>query len=421
MPLAIRLEDVSKRYRLGEIGTGTISQDLERAVARFFGRPDRFAKITETADRRRKGRSELWALKDVSTELPQGEVLGIIGRNGAGKSTLLKLLSRITAPTTGTIRAKGRIASLLEVGTGFHPELTGRENVHLNGAILGMTNAEVTRRFDEIVEFSGCSQYIDTPVKRYSSGMLVRLGFSVAAHLDCEVMVVDEVLAVGDAEFQRRCLGRMQEISGQQGRTVLFVSHNMVSIERLCTLGLLLDQGQVAEQGDVNRVIAAYERLVEQRSKQHIAEREDRSGNRRARVTDIALHCDGDPSIRSGSPLSIEVEIQMEVSGSLDLHLGIRDIQGSNVGHLAVTTATGSELRVEKIGKQTVLFDIPRLPLTEGTYTLTIFASVDGDVADWIQEAITFNVASGDFFGTGKLPPTGQARVLIEHQVRTTS
>ncbi len=197
MTLAIRLEDVSKRYRLGEIGTGTISQDLERAVAKFFGRPDRFAKIADVNDRQVKGRSDIWALKDVLTDLPQGEVLGIIGRNGAGKSTLLKLLSRITAPTTGTIRANGRIASLLEVGTGFHPELTGRENIHLNGAILGMTSAEVTRRFDEIVEFSGCSRYIDTPVKRYSSGMLVRLGFSVAAHLDCEVMVVRRSLGRG--------------------------------------------------------------------------------------------------------------------------------------------------------------------------------------------------------------------------------
>ncbi len=213
----------------------------------------------------------------------------------------------------------------------------------------------------------------------------------------------------------------MQEISGQQGRTVLFVSHNMVSIERLCTLGLLLDQGHVAEQGNVNDVIAAYERLVEQRSRQHIGEREDRSGNGRARATDVTLLSNGDPNIRSGSPLSISVELQLEIAGSLDLHLGIRDIQGSNVGHLAVTTATGSELQVKQAGKQIVEFDIPRLPLTEGAYTLTIFATVDGDVADWIQEAITFNVASGDFFGTGKLPPTGQARVLIEHQVRTTS
>lgn len=421
MTLAIRLEDVSKRYRLGEIGTGTISQDLERAVARYFGRPDRFSKLSDADDRQPKGQSELWALQDVSTELPQGEVLGIIGRNGAGKSTLLKLLSRITAPTKGTIRAKGRIASLLEVGTGFHPELTGRENVHLNGAILGMTKAEIARRFDDIVEFSGCSRYIDTPVKRYSSGMLVRLGFSVAAHLDCEVMVVDEVLAVGDAEFQRRCLGRMQEISGQQGRTVLFVSHNMVSIERLCTLGLLLDHGQVAAQGAVNQVVVAYERLVEQRASQPIAEREDRSGDGRARVTDITLHSNGDSNIRSGSPLSIAVDLQLEVTGALDLHLGIRDIQGSNVGHLAITTATGSELRVPQSGKRTVEFEIPRLPLSEGVYTLTIFATVNGDVADWIQEAVTFSVSGGDFFGTGKLPPAGQARVLIEHQVRTTT
>ncbi len=241
---AIKVENLSKAYQLGEIGTGTISRDLERWVARVRGKEDPFLKIGETNDRTTKGESDIvWSLKDLNFEINQGDAVGIIGRNGAGKSTLLKLLSRVTSPTTGSIKIKGRVASLLEVGTGFHPELTGRENIYLNGAILGMRKKEITRKFDEIVDFSGVERYIDTPVKRYSSGMYVRLAFAVAAHLDSEILIVDEVLAVGDAEFQQKCLGKMGDVSKGEGRTVLFVSHNMGAVRTLCNSGILLKQG----------------------------------------------------------------------------------------------------------------------------------------------------------------------------------
>jgi lipopolysaccharide transport system ATP-binding protein len=261
MSVAIRFEEVSKLYRLGEVGTGTLSHDLQRAWARFRGKPDPFAKVGVVNDRERKskdGDDYAWALKDISLDIHQGEIVGIIGRNGAGKSTLLKLLSRVTAPTSGRILTKGRIASLLEVGTGFHPELTGRENIYLNGAILGMRKNEIDRKLEEIVEFSGCAKYIDTPVKRYSSGMTVRLGFAVAAHLDCEILVVDEVLAVGDGEFQKKCMGRMQHMQGD-GRTVLFVSHQMSMITALCKRGIVLKHGQVDFDGSADAAVINYQ------------------------------------------------------------------------------------------------------------------------------------------------------------------
>ena len=257
--IAIKVEDLGKLYRLGEIGTGTISHDLNRWFARMRGKEDPFAKIGETNDRTVKGASDyVWSLKDINFEVKKGEVLGVIGRNGAGKSTLLKILSKVTAPTTGNIKVNGRIASLLEVGTGFHPELTGRENIFLNGAILGMTKTEIRRKFDEIVDFSGVERYIDTPVKRYSSGMYVRLAFAVAAFLEPEILIVDEVLAVGDAEFQKKCIGRMKDVSVNDGRTVLFVSHNMGAVSQLCTKGLLLKHGMVLAGGSVDDVMNKY-------------------------------------------------------------------------------------------------------------------------------------------------------------------
>src|SRR5476651_602766 len=231
MAKAIKVENLSKAYQLGNFGTGTISRDLERVWARMRGKEDPFLKIGELNDRTQKGSSDIvWSLKDINFEIEQGDAVGIIGKNGAGKSTLLKILSRVTSPTTGNIKVKGRIASLLEVGTGFHPELTGAENIYLNGAIMGMNKREIKRKFDEIVDFAGVDRYIDTPVKRYSSGMYVRLAFAVAAYLDAEILVVDEVLAVGDAEFQKKCLGKMSDVSKGEGKTVLFVSHNMGSI-----------------------------------------------------------------------------------------------------------------------------------------------------------------------------------------------
>ncbi len=257
---AIKVEDLSKIYRLGEIGTGTISQDMERWFkTKVLKQEDPFLKIGETNDRANKGSSDIvYSLRDINFEIEQGDAVGIIGRNGAGKSTLLKILSRVTTPTTGRINIKGRVASLLEVGTGFHPELTGRENIYLNGAILGMRKREIDRKLDEIIDFSGVERYIDTPVKRYSSGMYVRLAFAVAAHLESEILIVDEVLAVGDAEFQKKCLGKMGEVSKGEGRTVLFVSHNMAAVQSLCGKGILLENGNIIKVGTVTEVLSQY-------------------------------------------------------------------------------------------------------------------------------------------------------------------
>ena len=257
---AIEFNNVSKQYKLGLVSTKTLSHDLNRWwQTKILGKEDPYLKIGSVNDRSAKADSDyVWALKDIDFKVEQGDVVGIIGKNGAGKSTLLKLLSRVTNPTTGTIRARGRIASLLEVGTCFHPELTGRENIYMNGSIMGMNKAEITRKLDEIVAFSGCERYIDTPVKRYSSGMTVRLGFAIAAHLDPEILVVDEVLAVGDAEFQKKAIGKMQDVSKGEGRTVLFVSHNMASIRQLCKTGVLLENGMLAYTGGIQDVVNKY-------------------------------------------------------------------------------------------------------------------------------------------------------------------
>jgi lipopolysaccharide transport system ATP-binding protein len=257
--IAIRFENISKQYELGTIGTGTLSHDVNRWLAKIQKKDDPYLQIGQINDRSIKADGDfVWALKDINFEVKQGEVLGIIGKNGAGKSTLLKILSRVTKPTTGRISAKGRIASLLEVGTGFHPEMTGRENIYMNGSIMGMTKKEITSKFDEIVDFAGIEKFIDTPVKRYSSGMTVRLGFAIAAHLEPEILVVDEVLAVGDAEFQKKAIGKMQEISKGHGRTVLFVSHNMGAVESLCTKGIVIDNGKISYSGFVSDCINSY-------------------------------------------------------------------------------------------------------------------------------------------------------------------
>ena len=260
MSTAIEFNHVSKQYRLGLVSTKTLSHDIRRFwITNVLGKEDPYLKIGETNDRASKGTSEyVWALRDIDFKVEQGDVVGIIGKNGAGKSTLLKLLSRVTGPTTGTIRAHGRIGSLLEVGTGFHGEMTGRENIFMNGAILGMTRNEIQAKLDEIIDFSGCERYIDTPVKRYSSGMTVRLGFAVAAFLDPEILVVDEVLAVGDAEFQKKAIGKMQDVSKGEGRTVLFVSHNMASVKALCTRGVMLENGMVKYMGGIKDTVDYY-------------------------------------------------------------------------------------------------------------------------------------------------------------------
>jgi len=284
--IAIKVENLSKAYQLGNIGTGTISRDIERWFARMRGKEDPFLRIGETNDRTTKSESNIvWSLKDINFEIEQGDAVGIIGRNGAGKSTLLKILSRVTAPTTGKISGNGRIASLLEVGTGFHPELTGRENIYLNGAILGMRKREIDRKFDEIVDFSGVQKYIDTPVKRYSSGMYVRLAFAIAAHLEPEILIVDEVLAVGDSEFQKKCLGKMKDASENEGRTVLFVSHNMAAVKQLCNRGLVLQHGQLMFTGNQQEAVIYYQNAQQTNiSFLHNGNMEDSLGNELIRI-----------------------------------------------------------------------------------------------------------------------------------------
>lgn len=289
--IAISVENVGKLYRLGAIGTSTLKHDLNRWWAKMRGKEDPSLKIDETNDRRQKtDKGFAWALKDISFDVPKGEVLGIIGSNGAGKSTLLKILSQITSPTEGNIKINGHIASLLEVGTGFHPELSGRENIFLNGAILGMSKSEIRSKFEEIVDFAGVERYIDTPVKRYSSGMYVRLAFAVAAHLEPEILIIDEVLAVGDAEFQKKCLGKMKEVSQTDGRTILFVSHNMPSIKSLCTKALWLQHGMVKEIGPTNDVINKYSVGAQQMQlKQSWNHPDEAPGNKWLKIKKIEL------------------------------------------------------------------------------------------------------------------------------------
>lgn len=317
---AVEFENVGKQYRLGLVSTGTISHDLNRWWAmNVLHREDPYLKIGETNDRAQRGHSDyVWALKDINFSVAEGEVVGIIGKNGAGKSTLLKILSRVTTPTTGEIRIRGRIASLLEVGTGFHPEMTGRENIYLNGAIMGMRKDEITRKLDEIVDFSGCERYIDTPVKRYSSGMRVRLGFAVAAHLEPEILVVDEVLAVGDAEFQKKAIGKMQDISQGGGRTVLFVSHNMDSMLNLCQKGVLLENGMIKYQGDIMSTVAEY--LNSGNSDFRFTQSEDQAKTG-VYVSSVGFTNQGKPSegiFSFAEDISLRLQIRRKAGTSLD-------------------------------------------------------------------------------------------------------
>ncbi len=383
MAIAIKVENISKAYQLGEIGTGTISRDLERWIAKVRGKEDPFLKIGEANDRTQKGTSDIvWSLKDINFEINEGDAVGIIGRNGAGKSTLLKILSRVTSPTTGSIKVKGRIASLLEVGTGFHPELTGKENIYLNGAILGMRKKEITRKFDEIVDFSGVERYIDTPVKRYSSGMYVRLAFAVAAYLESETLIVDEVLAVGDLEFQRKCLGKMGEVSKGEGRTVLFVSHNMGSIKNLCTHGVYLKNGQIKKSGKINSVIEEY--FVDVNANIN----EDRSHaltNKNAAFCDWnILGSNNDSTIKTRDTAQISIDFVCKKNyKSVELGLIIRDYKGEIV--FGCNSLDGSQNAFDiNPGRYKFKFQV-RLPLRHGQYEFDFAIVSQQEILDhWI-------------------------------------
>jgi lipopolysaccharide transport system ATP-binding protein len=370
-------------------------------------------------------REDFWALRNVSFSVRRGEVIGIIGRNGAGKSTLLKILSRITDPTEGKVTLRGRVASLLEVGTGFHPELTGRENIYLNGAILGMSRAEIRAKFDEIVNFAEVAKFLDTPVKRYSSGMYVRLAFAVAAHLEPEILLVDEVLAVGDAAFQKKCLGKMEEVS-RGGRTILFVSHQMAAVQNLCQTGVLLREGQIAKSGPVADVIAQYLSEVGEQKEVEFDSRKDRKGDGVLRFNRLALaDANGNPvtSLTCGAPatfiLAITNHAQRELK-NLRIGFGIDTDLGDRIAVLATYLAK-EDFPVVPSDTSHIRIEVPRIPLAAGRYRYTLYASVNGEVADWIKDAGTFDVEPGDFFGSGHLPPHGQGELLIDHKFQLVS
>ncbi|HSV74799.1 MAG TPA: ABC transporter ATP-binding protein [Chthonomonadales bacterium] len=414
MPV-IRVENLSKAYRLGQIGGATLREELNRWWARVRKRPDPKLKIGQEHLAERFG-ERFWALKDVSFEAEQGEVLGIIGRNGSGKSTLLKVLSQVTAPTEGVVKIKGRVASLLEVGTGFHPELTGRENIFLNGAILGMTKGEIQRKFDEIVAFSEVEQFIDTPVKRYSSGMYVRLAFAVAAHLEPEILIVDEVLAVGDAAFQRKCLGKMGDVA-QEGRTVLFVSHNMVSVQNLCSACILLGDGRMTALGATRDVVQAY--LYEGGASRHVslAERSDREGDGSIRLTCLLLNgkaATEEALLRSGDDISLQISYAAATRvDSPVFYVGIYDLAGVQIANVNTQMARIALSRSSREGILTCR--IPRLPLPPGGYLVTLAVAQNGRLADRVQGAAELRVQEGDFFGTGDLHGAASGLVLVDH------
>lgn len=421
--IAIKVEGLGKQYRLGEIGTGTITHDLNRWWARLRGKEDPSARVGETNDRTSKGNSNfVWSLQDINFEVKKGGVLGIIGRNGAGKSTLLKVLSKITAPTTGKIKVQGRIASLLEVGTGFHPELTGRENIFLNGAILGMTKSEINSKFDEIVDFSGVERYIDTPVKRYSSGMYVRLAFAVAAFLEPEILIVDEVLAVGDAEFQKKCLGRMKEVSVNDGRTVLFVSHNMAAIQQLCTSGILLKNGQLVYGGDVRDTLYEYSLLQRTIIEKDLTNRTDRQGTGLIKFTSIRFFDEYNQpiyNVSSGQNVTIRLSFNNNIKDakehSVRFDLLIVDEHEKTVAMMTTFYQGGGQTINSGATQYSVI--IPKLPLLQGDYNLGIYCKIDEDEADWIMNAADFTVEEGDFFNCGRVMPRGFGTVAIDHKI----
>lgn len=422
MSTAIKIENVSKQYRLGVISTGTLSHDLNRWwTTKILRKEDPYLKIGSVNDRSQKADSEyVWALKDINMEIEQGDVVGIIGKNGAGKSTLLKLLSRVTKPTTGSIKYKGRIASLLEVGTGFHPEMTGRENIYMNGAIMGMTKQEITRKLDEIVDFSGCERYIDTPVKRYSSGMTVRLGFAIAAHLDPEILVVDEVLAVGDAEFQKKAIGKMQDVSKGEGRTVLFVSHNMTAVKNLCKTGYILNNGQIYYKGNISNVIDKYIMNQDFRSQLSLSDIYDRTGNGVLRFVKIKF--EDEKGVEKNTfevGESMLIKIYVKVSESFRsarrsrIDIGINNILDTRVTWLS-TYMYSDHIELKD---NCVCFKISKLLLNEGSYNVNLFSTVDNDLADWVKNVARFQVVFHDFYKNGRGLPEGQGYFITDFKI----
>lgn len=390
----LKIENVSKQYKLGTIGTGNISDDLKRWWYKIRGKEDPFLKIGDVNDRTTKGDSKyVWALKDINFELKRGEVLAIIGKNGAGKSTLLKILSKVTGPTTGTIKSKGRIASLLEVGTGFHPELTGRENIFLNGAILGMTKNEISSKLDEIIEFSGCEKYIDTPTKRYSSGMTVRLAFAVAAFLEPDILIIDEVLAVGDKEFQKKAIGKMQDISYGEGRTVLFVSHNMNAVESLCEKGIVLENGTIAFKGTAKESVDYYLKNNNIETSQHLSFKD--LGNEFVKIHSISLNNAKD-QIYMSDDLDVEIEFTLlkKASKRVDISTAIYSEKEQLIFNVGTGFYDNSPIINSINLKQNLRLKIERPNLNVGIYyiLLRVIENRSGRAAFKANQIISFEI-----------------------------
>jgi len=393
--IILKAENISKQYRLGTVGTGTISHDLNRWWHKVRGKEDPFLKVGESNDRSTKGTSEyVWALQSISFEVQRGEVLGIIGKNGAGKSTLLKILSRVTSPTSGEIKTKGRIASLLEVGTGFHPEMTGRENIYLNGAILGMTKKEIHSKMDEIISFSGCERYIDTPVKRYSSGMTVRLAFAVAAHLEPDILVIDEVLAVGDAEFQKKAIGKMQDISQGEGRTVLFVSHNMAAVKSLCSRAIVLEHGKTVFEGATEEAVDFY--ISEANyigQKEVVFTNEHRRGPTNKEINLIKIVSNNkQTTIRGVLDFDVHLQLYQELKEELCVTGSVCTLDDIRIGSFFSVS-----MPIKK-GKHIIKLEIPNHNLSVGVYYLNIAISKGSiensnlEMLDHAYQAIAFEI-----------------------------
>jgi lipopolysaccharide transport system ATP-binding protein len=401
---AIEVRDLGKRF---EIGTAYGGQLLSEKIS------ERFRSLG-----RRPSTREFWALQEIDFEVAEGETVGVIGHNGAGKSTLFKILSRITHPTVGEARLRGRVGALLEVGTGFHPELTGRENVFLNGAILNMSRAEITRRFDEIVEFADIGPFIDTPVKRYSSGMQLRLAFSVAAHLEPEIMIIDEVLAVGDTAFQQKCLGRMENAS-REGRTILFISHNLASVRSLCDRAILLDHGRMVSEGATHNVVDKYLRGIESEAHLSLRDRAHRDGNGGLRFTDIRFERAGRSvdSLITGEDHDIVLSYESgEGPPLLGANFGITVATlGEAVPMLNLHSETAGAVFRGIPAAGEVRCHLPRWPLPAGQYFLNLWADYEGEMLDTLVHACEVTVAGGDFHGTGREPPADQRTVLVDH------
>ncbi len=409
---SIKANNISKAYRKGAIGSGTLSRDIEQRLSFIF--KEKLEKEVIKIEQNQLN----WSLKDVNFEIQEGETVGIIGKNGAGKSTLLKILSKVTTPTKGIMEGYGRVASLLEVGTGFHPELSGRENIFLNGSILGMKKKEIQQNFDEIVDFSGVESYLDTPVKRYSSGMYVRLAFAVAAHLQSEILIIDEVLAVGDAEFQKKCLNKMGAISKNQGRTVVFVSHNMQSIQTLCSKTIFLEQGELAGFGKTSDMIQNY--LNRNLVFKHISERIDRKGDGRVKVVDLVFIDAKSNKITNnfyaGMNLIIDLKLssyQFNLKSNLEISLGINDQFGTRLT-LISNKVSGQTISPLEDGVWTQKIAIYNLPFAMGNYSITLFIASGGVIHDWITEAMPISIESDRFFGElAQTLPNGQGSFYL--------